>query len=225
METIKVGLSYSGPELMLDTGVGDVHVTFTNGHHCHVSANAGDGKGWVAYRGTQYYASVHLKLDDGKWQEMTEAGLHQFPVAHSIGSRTITPAGRKIIVEAIEAAVNDYVLHNPWVPALAEVSSTQRDRQRSAQSVLEAQGALQAAYQQLTEAQDAAHIAAYRYSHLAKAEGGVMLGESCPDCGGKIRSGSCRDCSYAPVALPHNVLCARDACPAHREAVSDANAG
>jgi hypothetical protein len=54
-------MTYSGPQVMLDTAYGPVEVTWTDGDHAHVSAYSdGQRPGHVTYRDRRWYLSVHV---------------------------------------------------------------------------------------------------------------------------------------------------------------------
>lgn len=121
-------MTYSGPEMLLDTKVGEVEVTFTDDGHAHVSSNAssGYGGGDVEYRGQHWYCSVHLyaKYD---WNEQPdrdpETGQWMADYKHQFTSLDpskgwnykVPPTYRKAIVSAMSEAVREFVKENPMI--------------------------------------------------------------------------------------------------------------
>jgi hypothetical protein len=148
-------MTYSGPQIMLDTAYGPVEVTWTDQEHAHVSAYSdGHRPGHVTYRDRHWYLSVHLYAEhhwderplrithpDGR-REYTGEYRHQFTDERG---KAIPPTYRAAIMAAVSAAVSRYVQEHPDVLAEAQRNKLTNDLDRAYTALSEARRAEAAA--------------------------------------------------------------------------------
>jgi len=144
-------MTYSGPQIILPTEVGEVEVTFTEAGHCHVSANASSGHdpGDVVYRGRHWYVSMHLYAATG-WSEdsgRADSGdyRHQFTEAGTFGGHVVPRTYRAAIVAAITKAVARYAQAHGEILAAAERNHLEHDLETAEKDVREISAKLAAA--------------------------------------------------------------------------------
>ena len=146
-------MTWSGPQLMLDTAYGPVEVTFTDEDHAHVSAYSdGNRAGDVIFRNKHWYLSVHvygqygwderplvITHPDGR-REYTGEYRHQFKEQDPVNwsNKEIAPTYRAKIMTAVSVAVASFVAEHPDVLAEAQRNSLQHELSRAQEDLAEA---------------------------------------------------------------------------------------
>jgi len=123
---------------------GKMHAAVTEATHAYLCTDALNVPGaHVAYRGIEFYASVHVHLRGGKWELDTPTSY--YGVSRIDNYQEATPSQRKTIRAAMLAAWADTAATIPEVLIAAEAEHRQEKIERAEDDVEKAEKALEVA--------------------------------------------------------------------------------
>ena len=148
-----MGVYHFGVEDIIETPAGKIRLAFTGDNHVYCDAEISNGDGGVTINGVLYGASVHLYLNDGKWDVKDYQCLHGTR-ANWIGSYNasqMTAPARRKFKELCIATVEGYVKGHPTVFREAWEARHANDITAAEKDVAEAEAELKAKITQLEE--------------------------------------------------------------------------